>query len=66
MQGIGTIGHSIGTLIEFIVIPGIRPLMREYGQISSLFNKKARNLAGLSFKLTFLKEVLLCQSTFGK
>jgi hypothetical protein len=30
-KSISTIGNNIGTLVEFIVIPGIRPLMKEYG-----------------------------------
>ena len=37
-------GQSIGALVEFIVIPGMRPLMREYGHHydSSVANKKVK------------------------
>ncbi|MDR2577695.1 MAG: hypothetical protein LBC70_02650 [Chitinispirillales bacterium] len=46
MQGISTIGHSLGALIEFIVIPGIRPLMKEHGRsFDNIFpNKKIKAL----------------------
>jgi len=32
MVGLSTFGHSIGALVEFIVIPKIRPQMREVGR----------------------------------
>ena len=60
-SGLGTIGERFGKLVEFIVIPGIRPEMEKHGHIFryATANKKFKYMAAGKIQKTMEIDLLL-------